>query len=459
MKNNSHFWFIAGSKELSHERTLCRAIFGQMQNKWGDSFYVKTYEDFPTDLTHDLAGRQKDYNQFISQKADGVIFIFDKNVGGITMEEFEEAYKSSKTYHRPKIYVYCKKVNGNDCNDEDAQIKGLIEHLQSLGQYYVEYNDYNELRQFICNDIDNYLISKRNYKNEHKPNLHTSKSVEHPLDNALSYVYSLFVSQEYFLKILLFSGITLSVCYGVQLYQQKIHQLMNLYNLSIDDIIFAIAVILVICFHIFYNMVEIMTNHFRETFWSLRADFIPIEYKFRGEWDWECKLSISDINGQDNTDENREMLINVFNEKTFYGKTEWENNIYDSLNIIIKRPEIHTDLESGNLSVNITFRNDTPSFNINKIRMVSIADIEFIDKPECVYTFKGIEEYQIIRDDHWFASKLEGWVFGNIDYKGNQYILSGTATYKRVYKDDIQTIKEAWRKIFPRKKKDSESPD
>lgn len=156
--NDTIKWFIAGSKALQDERDLCRVIFGKMQNKWEKPCIVKTFEDFQTSLTKDNIGRQADYNNFIRNEADGIIFIFDDYVGGITMDEFDIAYNSFKENNRPQIHVYCRKAD----NISNPDIEQLKARMNSLHQYYCEYNDKKELQTIISNDIDRYIIEANN---------------------------------------------------------------------------------------------------------------------------------------------------------------------------------------------------------------------------------------------------------------------------------------------------------
>ena len=160
--NKQTKWFIAGSKALQKERDLCRVIFGKMQNKWNQTFIVKTFEDFPTSITNDTYGRQSDYNSYIKNEADGIIFIFDNHAGGITIDEFLLAYHTFIAKGNPKIYIYCCK-NQEKINPEIDKLKEL---LTSLHQYYIEYNDIEELRSLISNDIDNYIIEHTKIKSE-----------------------------------------------------------------------------------------------------------------------------------------------------------------------------------------------------------------------------------------------------------------------------------------------------
>ena len=104
--------FIAGSKDLYHERNAVRSQLQQISNRTNIVFASYTYEDFSRDFA--LDGRQTDYNGFIAHKADFAVFIIDGKIGGITFEEFKVAVESFKREMKPRIFTYCKDVNVDD---------------------------------------------------------------------------------------------------------------------------------------------------------------------------------------------------------------------------------------------------------------------------------------------------------------------------------------------------------
>lgn len=75
----------------------------EQQNRFNCSIEAKTFEDFSDSLV--VGGRQADYNRYIANEADVVAFIFDSTVGGITLEEFDIAYRSYESSKHPQIYV------------------------------------------------------------------------------------------------------------------------------------------------------------------------------------------------------------------------------------------------------------------------------------------------------------------------------------------------------------------
>jgi hypothetical protein len=144
--------FVAGSKALQNERNVCRSVCNKLQNKWG-TIITKTFEDF--DETMSDVGHQKEYNNYIEQKADLVIFIFSGSVGMITRDEYDHAYRSFKASKRPKIIVYFDKKN-SDNND----VAAFKKELGANDHYYQEYESLDELREKVEKHINNTLIAK-----------------------------------------------------------------------------------------------------------------------------------------------------------------------------------------------------------------------------------------------------------------------------------------------------------
>ena len=106
--------FIAGSKTLSQLRDSARAALMEISNQYRNlnvMYRSYTFEDFPRSCSAD--GRQADYNHFIRNKADYVIFIFDEGFGDITLQELDVAMQGLMKNNRPQIYVYCNEAKMN----------------------------------------------------------------------------------------------------------------------------------------------------------------------------------------------------------------------------------------------------------------------------------------------------------------------------------------------------------
>lgn len=157
--------FIAGSKSLDVERDACRSECSKLQNSWG-TILTRTFEDFSETISEN--GHQNDYNNFIKNEADLVIFVFSGSVGSITRTEYDQAYKSFKKYKHPKIIVYFDKRNSD--NDDIVNLK---KELSESNQYYQEYEDINELKSKVHDHINKILIEKNRQENKKQ---HTEQS-------------------------------------------------------------------------------------------------------------------------------------------------------------------------------------------------------------------------------------------------------------------------------------------
>lgn len=146
--------FIAGSKELKNERDLIRVELSKLANAFNLDIRPHSFEDFKASLKGQHGGRQADYNKFIRDVADVVIFIFDSKAGSITEEEFDVAYDSLAESKRPDIFVY-----GRNMSSEDLTLKKIKEKIFCYGQeYYVEYTGQEDLRYQFYRDMVSYLL-------------------------------------------------------------------------------------------------------------------------------------------------------------------------------------------------------------------------------------------------------------------------------------------------------------
>ena len=145
--------FIAGSKELKDERDLIRVELSKLANVFNLDIRPHSFEDFKSSLKGQNGGRQADYNRFIRNEADAVVFIFDSRAGSITEEEFDVAYDSLAENKRPDIYVY-----GRNMSSDDPTLKKIKEKIFSYGrEYYVEYTSRDDLRYQFYKDMVFYL--------------------------------------------------------------------------------------------------------------------------------------------------------------------------------------------------------------------------------------------------------------------------------------------------------------
>ena len=146
--------FIAGAKRLNVERALLREQLSKVANTKNMDIRSLTFEDFATSLTGRARGRQADYNKFIEQEANIVVFIFDTTAGEITEEEFNIAYNSFINTGRPNIFVYVRKRRSLFNFLTDSRLKAIKKKVFNYHQeYYVEYSNHDELKYKFYSDI------------------------------------------------------------------------------------------------------------------------------------------------------------------------------------------------------------------------------------------------------------------------------------------------------------------
>lgn len=144
----SHKVFIAGAKALDRERDGIRSVLSQLSNRGDIIFQTWTFEDFDRSFTKD--GRQCDYDSFIRESADSVVFVLDERIGGITLSEFDIAIDSYQLSERPLIFVYCHE--GKD-EDFDREIEFIKERIDQCHQYYTDYTDLKDLKNQVRRDF------------------------------------------------------------------------------------------------------------------------------------------------------------------------------------------------------------------------------------------------------------------------------------------------------------------
>lgn len=155
--------FIAGAKRLQAERALLREELNKIENSQNLDIRSLTFEDFATSLTGRERGRQADYNKFITEEADVVIFIFDTTAGEITMEEFDIAYRSLAENKRPEIFVYVRKRNAIiNMLCFDKRLRDIKKKVFGYNQeYYVEYNNMDNLRYLFHRDMAKFFKTSK----------------------------------------------------------------------------------------------------------------------------------------------------------------------------------------------------------------------------------------------------------------------------------------------------------
>ena len=149
--------FIAGAKTLSQLRDSARAALMEISNQYRNlnvMYRSYTFEDFPRSCSVD--GRQADYNHFIRNQADYVIFIFDEGFGDITLQEFDVAMQGLIENSHPQIYVYCNEAKMN-CD----KFKEIQRKLNDYGQYYIAYEE-GHFKEQLKSDFTYVLVNSCN---------------------------------------------------------------------------------------------------------------------------------------------------------------------------------------------------------------------------------------------------------------------------------------------------------
>lgn len=148
--------FIAGSKEMMDERNAMRAVASSMYLKWKSfNFLIEVYSFDNFDRTMSETGHQEEYNQFIANEADLVLFIFDNKVGDISLKELDIAIDSYKKNKRPQIIVYVKKDK-----KYSRVIEDLKKRLAREDVYWVDYICVEHLARNFERDL-NALLFRR----------------------------------------------------------------------------------------------------------------------------------------------------------------------------------------------------------------------------------------------------------------------------------------------------------
>lgn len=130
--------FVAGSKDLSRERDAIKILANDLNSLYNAEdvmIIIHSYEHF--------SDNQEDYNRFITDEADIVIFILDGQIGDKTEEEFMKATESFNSHGRPEVMVFLREFE--KMSGDIGRIQGLI--AARLGnRYYVDYAGLSDLK-------------------------------------------------------------------------------------------------------------------------------------------------------------------------------------------------------------------------------------------------------------------------------------------------------------------------
>ena len=145
--------FVAGSKDLKNERMICRSVCNRLQNQWG-IIVTKSFEDFPETISRE--GHQNEYNTFIREQADVVMFVFSGKVGEITRVEFEHAWHAFTENGHPQILVYIDQSEQAASSDID-DLKSLLSAKGQADKYLIAMK-YLETMKDITSGQNNKIV-------------------------------------------------------------------------------------------------------------------------------------------------------------------------------------------------------------------------------------------------------------------------------------------------------------
>ena len=143
-----HKVFIAGSKYLTEERDGIRSAFSNLTNLGNVIYHTWSYEDFRRSFSEE--GRQQEYNNFISNEADTIVFILSGEIGETSLSEFNLALEKFKKCGRPNIFVYNRFTDNDELSPE---VQKIVDEINRHHQYYIPYSDVYDLKNQIRQDF------------------------------------------------------------------------------------------------------------------------------------------------------------------------------------------------------------------------------------------------------------------------------------------------------------------
>lgn len=132
--------FIAGAKSFRDQRVALKAMANDLNTEFSDQkkdvvIYMCSYENF--------GDHQQEYNQFIADVADLVIFVLDGSIGKHTEDEFRLAVSEYKKEDMPKVLVFLKEFDQTTPGIQ--KIQHLLEEAFGPEFYYISYSSTEDL--------------------------------------------------------------------------------------------------------------------------------------------------------------------------------------------------------------------------------------------------------------------------------------------------------------------------
>lgn len=137
MKNNLSI-FVSGSKNLKEHRLRLKALVNNMngEHRLKGSPVVMNMFSYVN-----LGDNQSEYDHFIKNSADIILFIIEGKMGEKTREEFLLASQEYKRSGTPKMFVFMKEFS--ERTPEINQLERFISDNSSA--YYIEYSNLEDL--------------------------------------------------------------------------------------------------------------------------------------------------------------------------------------------------------------------------------------------------------------------------------------------------------------------------
>lgn len=150
--------FIAGAKSLKEQRLGMKALTNDLNARyahkgWDVSLNMNSYENF--------GEKQSDYNDFITNKADVVIFVLKDRIGQKTEDEYLLATNANKLNGHPEVITFLHVFE--ERTHEIDHIEQLVN--SATDRYYVDYKNTEDLIAKAKDRINSFVENQINQEN------------------------------------------------------------------------------------------------------------------------------------------------------------------------------------------------------------------------------------------------------------------------------------------------------
>ncbi len=142
MKKSSITIFVSGSKKLKEHRLRLKALVNNLNGEYRMKGYHITLNMFSY---VNLGDSQADYDEFIKNKSDIVIFLVEDRMGEKTKEEFLLASKAQKGRGKPKLLVFIREFQ--ERTPEIEEVEKIVS--DNSDSYYVDYSNLEDLENKV----------------------------------------------------------------------------------------------------------------------------------------------------------------------------------------------------------------------------------------------------------------------------------------------------------------------